>query len=178
MTVIREAKPADAPAIAHVHVEAWRNAYAGQLPDAVLVGMSRETHTTKWARVLGRQRHRDIVLVAETDEAGIIGFGSCGRARHGTLPHRGEVYTLYVHPDYQNQGVGRALLDGLFGALATRHVDSAVIWVLAANPSRFFYEVMGGRRVGERTEHLWGTTLDEVAYGWMNLAHRRAESGA
>jgi hypothetical protein len=42
--------------------------------------------------------------------------------------------------------------------------------VLAQNPSRFFYEAMGGRRVGERMESLWGLELPEIAYGWPDLA--------
>jgi hypothetical protein len=48
-------------------------------------------------------------------------------------------------------------------------MNSAVIWVLAANPSRFFYETMGGKRVGEREEDMWGVKLREIAYGWLDL---------
>jgi hypothetical protein len=41
--------------------------------------------------------------------------------------------------------------------------------VLADNPSRFFYERMGGKRAGERDEQLWGAKLHELAYGWDAL---------
>ena len=44
-----------------------------------------------------------------------------------------------------------------------------MIWVLADNPARFFYERMGGRRVGERDERLWGALLHEIGYGWSSL---------
>jgi hypothetical protein len=41
--------------------------------------------------------------------------------------------------------------------------------VLADNPARFFYEAMGGRRIRERDERLWGVDLHEAAYGWRDL---------
>ena len=41
--------------------------------------------------------------------------------------------------------------------------------MLAANPSRFFYEAMGGQRAGERQESFAGTELEELAYGWPDL---------
>ena len=178
MMVIREARPADAPGIAAVHVESWRAAYAGLVPDPVLVRMSRDSHTQKWARILGRRRGREIVLVAEAKEDGIVGFGSCGRLRDDRLPFHGEIYTLYIHPDHQNGGLGSRLLRGMFSAMIARGIDSAVAWVLAENPSRFFYETMGGKRVAERDEALWDTLLHETAYGWKDLARWRAESPA
>ncbi len=178
MTVIREARPADAPGIATVHVESWRSAYAGLVPDPVLVQMSRDAHTQRWAREIGRRRGREIVLVAEHRDAGVVGFGSCGRLRGSPLPFQGEIYMLYVHPDHQNDGLGSRLLRGMFAALIARGVKSAVAWVLAENPSRFFYETMGGTRVAERDERLWNTVLHETAYGWTDLARWRAESPA
>ena len=56
-----------------------------------------------------------------------------------------------------------------FAGLATRGHEAAVIWVLEANPSRFFYQAMGGNVVAERTERFAGTTLAELAYGWEQL---------
>jgi len=108
----------------------------------------------------------------------VIGFASAGRARLPQLAFAGEVYTLYVLPEHQDQGVGRHLLTALFAALVARGIDSAFLWVLAENPSRFFYETMGGKRIAERDEMLWNTTLHEVAYGWSNLKALRARSDA
>ena len=178
MTVIREARPADAPGLAAVHIDSWRNAYAGLVPDPVLVKMSRDTHIQRWARVLGRRRGREIVLVAEQGESGIVGFGSCGRLRNSPLPFEGEIYMLYIDPDHQNAGMGSRLLRSMFAALMARGIESAVAWVLAENPSRFFYETMGGKRVAERDEKLWNTVLHETAYGWTDLARWRAETPA
>lgn len=178
MLMIREARPVDAPTIARVHVESWRSAYAGLLPDTVLVGMCQRTQTTRWARILGQRKNRELVLVAELPNHGVVGFGSCGRGREKRLPHAGEIFTLYVQPEFQDGGIGRRLLYRLFDALVARGMTSAVTWVLAENPSRFFYETMRGRRVAERDETMWNTVLHEVAYGWDDITQFRAETDA
>jgi L-amino acid N-acyltransferase YncA len=176
--VIREARAVDAPAIARVHVESWRSAYAGLLPETALVQMCQRTHTAEWARVLGQRRNREIVLVAEAGEHGVIGFGSCGRVREKRLAHAGEIFTLYILPEFQDKGIGRQMLNRLFDAMVSRGIKSAVAWVLAENPSRFFYETMRGRRVAERDETLWNTVLHEVAYGWDDIRQLRTQTDA
>lgn len=178
MVVIREARAVDAPAIARVHVDAWQSAYAGLLPDDVLVRMCQRTHTARWARILGQRKNREIVLVAELGTHGVIGFGSCGRVREKRLPQAGEIFTLYIQPEFQDRGIGRRLLCHLFDALVARSMTSAVAWVLAENPSRFFYETMRGRRVAERDETLWNTVVHEVAYGWDDITQSRAQTDA
>jgi ribosomal protein S18 acetylase RimI-like enzyme len=167
--VLRPARPDDAATIACVQVETWRNAYPGMVPEAYLVAMSEARHALHWDQLLRANPRPETVLVAEAaaEGSGVIGFGSCGRARGG--PCLGEVYTLYVAGDWQGRGVGRRLLGGLFAALREGEVDDAVIWVLSNNPARYFYEAMGGRRMAERKESFAGTLLDETAYGWLDL---------
>ncbi len=94
----------------------------------------------------------------------------------------GEVYTLYVEPDFQNLGLGRQLLGALFRQLKADRCDTAVLWMLAENPTRFFYEGLGGERVGERTDTLAGVDVEEIAFAWRNLdmplvRRRLAEEG-
>jgi L-amino acid N-acyltransferase YncA len=108
--VVRPARRGDAAAIGRIHVETWHDSYAGILPDRALLRMSAEIEGGRWERSLGQQEK---VLVAEEDGA-VIGFGSCGRSRLRQLSYEGEVYTLYVMPDRQGHGAGRALLTGLF----------------------------------------------------------------
>ena len=182
---VRRARPADAPAIAKVHVETWRATYAGLVPDAYLVGMREQRQTQAWQRLLG-QRGLESVLVAET-AAGqgrqVVGFGSFGRARPGKLPYSGEIYTLYVAGDWQGRGLGRRLLGGMFRELVKIGLPDAYLWVLTGNPTRFFYEAMGGERAATRQETFAGTLLDETAYAWPDLeawlaSHRRTSRGS
>jgi L-amino acid N-acyltransferase YncA len=163
---IRAGRPADAPAIGRVYVETWRTTYAGMVPDTVLLDMNESIQGARWAGVIGRKR--ELIKVAEDARAGIVGMASGGRARRGSS-FAAEVFTLYVLPDYQGAGIGRGILGNMFRSFRAGGLNSAIIWVLAPNPARFFYEALGGERVGERAERLWGADLPEVAYGWRNL---------
>ena len=160
MMRIRRATRDDAQAIGRVHVETWQSAYAGLLPDTMLVRMSDVRQTAWWSRALDDPREQRGIFVADDEEMGVVGFGSCGPVREhpegldGTEQRVGEVYLLYVEPDFQNQGVGRRLLDALFRQLRADGFDTAVLWMLADNPTRFFYEGLGGQQVGERTDTL------------------------
>ncbi len=119
------------------------------------------------------------------------------RGRHGQLragPHRrppcagpfcseegrkvGEVFTLYVLPEFQDRGIGRQLLAASFSALSERGCERAFLWVISNNPSQFFYERVGGRRIANRTERLWGADLDQTAYGWGDLKDAIAKFGS
>ncbi|MFO1113444.1 MAG: hypothetical protein U1E35_06150 [Rhodospirillales bacterium] len=77
---IRPGRPGDADAIARVYVESWRSAYAGLIPNGVLVRMSTSAQAREWGQQLSRRNMADAVLVADLPGAGIIGFGSCGIA--------------------------------------------------------------------------------------------------
>jgi ribosomal protein S18 acetylase RimI-like enzyme len=172
---IRRAARGDASAIGRVHVETWQATYAGLLPDAMLVGMSDVRQSAWWSRALADPREARGVFVADDEEMGVVGFGSCGPVRdppeglNGTEKRVGEVYTLYVEPDFQNQGLGRRLLDAMFRQLRADGCDTAVLWMLADNPTRFFYEGLGGAWVGQRTDTMAGRDVDEVAYAWRDL---------
>ena len=167
---IRRARPDDAEAIARIHVETWRATYAGLLPDRYLVGMSQQGQSFVWQRAIARRGRNEAILVARADGGGpIVGFGNAGPARSNLAPYKAEVYTLYVALDWQGRGIGRQLLGGLFRSLVEGGLEDAYLWVLSSNPSRFFYEAMGGERAAERQEPFAGTLLDETAYGWPDL---------
>ena len=166
---IRLARLDDAATIAKVYVETWRSAYAGLAPDDVLIGMSASRQLRQWKAQIVSD---DTVMVAEHPKYGIIGIGSFGLCRDWQFAGSGEIYTLYILPDWQDQGHGRDLLTAILYAMRSAGFDGAVLWVLARNQSRFFYEAMGGRQVAQRNEHLWQTSLPELAYRWRSLPQR------
>lgn len=170
---LRRAVPGDAPGIAATFVETWRATYPGLVPDRVLVRMSKESQARYWEGVTARRRGDDFVLVAVNARGRVLGFGSAGPDRDGTAG-RGEIHTLYIRPDFQGRGLGRSLLDALLHGLHERGFAAAMLWVLAGNPSRFFYERLGGRRTLERSENLWGAALPQIGYSWPDLDARFA----
>jgi len=168
MTIIRDAEARDAEHIARVHVATWRSTYPGLVPDSILVGMSEQCHAEMWWSSFDQPRG-DLVYVADHPQDGVVGFASAGARRGSSLPFAGEVYTLYVQQDHQGRGIGRRLLARSFAGLLERGYPTCVVWVLATNPSRFFYRAMGGEMVADRTEALWGVLMDETAFGWRDL---------
>ena len=167
---IRPAAVSDAPAMAAVHVETWRTTYAGLLPDRYLLRLSVPERAERWRVMLARRRSEQ-VFVAEINAVGVVGFASCGALRSGFYGYRGEVYTLYVLPDWQGRGLGRALLGVSFQDLFDRGISSAFLWVVAGSPNRFFYEAMGGKILAQRREPFAGMRLLQTAYGWRKLEH-------
>lgn len=172
MIEIRPGVEADAGAVADIYVRCWRDQYAGLIPDRVLLGMTAEGQTPSWRASI---RSAGGVMVA-ADDGRVVGFGSCGATRFPDLPFAGEIYTLYLLPEDRGAGTGWRLLRGLFSGLVASGRRSALVWVLARNPARFFYAAVGGRLAAERTETLWKTPLPQVAFGWPDLTAALATS--
>lgn len=178
-TFIRRAKVEDAAAIARVHVESWRSTYAGMLPEKMLLKLSSAEHEQRWWRhVLGRFRRNHFVYVAENEVDGVIGFGSAGSSRNRELGRSGEIYALYVLDEYQGIGIGKALFLALSERLLEKRGPSLVVWVLSTNPSRYFYESLGGRRIATRKDRMGGVEVEETAYGWEDVSQLAAAGGA
>jgi ribosomal protein S18 acetylase RimI-like enzyme len=179
---IRAATTADAPALARVHVTAWRESYAGIVPDALLAKLSIESRAAMWTRILNDPSDLTAVRVAERDGE-IIGFGACGSQRTATLKEKGydgEVSAIYVLRPFQKQGVGAALMQSMSLTLSGRGLSGVSLWVLRDNAmARRFYEQIGGEVVGEKEDIRRETVLIEVAYGWPDLArlHRLISHG-
>lgn len=165
---LRSARHEDAAAIAGVHVKSWRTTYSGVLPDSYLLGLDIAGRTAFWKRLL--TPHGDSTVVAVDPVAGVVGFGSCGPTRADEQPSgggwAGEIYTLYLLSDWHSQGLGRRLFTWLRDTMAAKGLASFMLWVVEANPTRFFYEAMGGRVIARRTAPFAGIMLDELAYGW------------
>jgi L-amino acid N-acyltransferase YncA len=166
---IRMARRADAANIARIYVESWRDTYANILPGAALTAMSPKAETGSWAATIMRQSMRNPVLVAADVQDRLYGFLSAGPARDRSLSFDAEVYTLYVAPGHTGQGIGTALLDWCFNLFRRAGHRSAIIWALADNPSRFFYEHQGGKCVAERAIRVFGEVQREIGYGWRNM---------
>ncbi len=136
---IRDYRPADWDAIERVHDAARLQELAASVGVEAFRGLA-ET-------VAGEGLFDERVWVAELDGE-VVGFVAYAHA---------EVTFLYVHPESQGRGVGRALLRH-----ALAHADDfgaeglVTVTVLDGNPARKLYESEGFRRVETRTGRLAG----------------------
>ena len=174
---VRDAHAADAEAIARVHVDSWRTTYKGIIPQSYLDGLNVEMRANYWRHQLGERDGPErqpgllpewTIVLAEEDEQ-VVGFAAGGAERTGHASHSGELGAIYLLQEYQGRGIGRRLAEAMAGRLAAQGHSSMLVWVLAKNPARGFYEALGGRLIDRQTITLAGARLDELAYGWDDI---------
>ncbi|MCE7860365.1 MAG: GNAT family N-acetyltransferase, partial [Chloroflexi bacterium CFX2] len=81
----------------------------------------------------------------------------------------GELFAIYVLRNAQKQGTGKELVYEVVKGMRDLGWESMMVWVLKDNPSRGFYERLGGSYLAERSIEIGGEPLIEVAYGWRDL---------
>lgn len=162
--IIRDATPADARAIAEVHIRAWQSAYRGLLPDEHLDDLSVEERVARYKLGPSAPRERFTILAADGEDT--RGFAMAGRSRDEDAPDHGEIYALYVDPSCWKRGVGRLLLAGAVERLRGLGFAEAILWVLAGNePAERFYGSDGWLRDGaSRYEEVYGVGADVIRY--------------
>lgn len=166
---IRAATLADAAGIARVHVDSWRATYAGIVPDAYLEGLSYAARETRWNENLHALDTNQCTYVAEDEAGQITGFAGGGPQRTALPGYAGELYAIYLLRAAQGQGIGRQLVSRVAAHLVRHEMPSMLVWVLAENPSRGFYETLGGQVVDGQSIEIGGARLPEVAYGWPDI---------
>jgi len=81
----------------------------------------------------------------------------------------GKSIGIYVLEKMQRQGIGRRLMLAAAKDLKSRGFNSLIVWVLADNPSRRFYEKLGGEHIQTRAITVGGEQFKECGYGWKNF---------
>lgn len=163
--LVRRAELADAPAIAGIHVQSWRETYTGLIAPDFLGRMTDESarqHREKsWQATISQQRE-DVFVSEQGGE--VVAFASVGPARdHPGYAH--ELMTLYALRRVQGQGIGQGLLRAVMGQVRGQGGDTLALWVLASNPTRQWYAAQGASEAGEKVDG----ELVEVRMVWDGL---------
>jgi ribosomal protein S18 acetylase RimI-like enzyme len=160
---VRRARIDDAEEIAAAHDAAWRETYRGVIPGRELERMVMRRGAQWWRAAM---RNGAWLLVLDFDES-VAGYASIGRNRSAALPFEGEIFELYLAPEFVGLGFGRRLFRAARRELAAAGLASAVAWALADNERALgFYHHMGGREAGSAKERFGGETLKRVAFGF------------
>jgi len=160
---IRNARSQDATAIADVHQAAWTGAYAGIIPHNALNKMLARRGREWWASAISRQA--GILVIELGDE--VVGYATIGRNRTSQIAADGEIYELYVMPEYQGVGLGSQLFEAAKSMLANHGMKGVVVWALEDNANACdFYYGKGGRDIAEGTESFDGRVIKKVAFVW------------
>jgi ribosomal protein S18 acetylase RimI-like enzyme len=160
---IRRARPADAKAVADTHDEAWRTAYQGVIPGRELERLIARRGPDWWDGAIRKGSRISILVFGDT----IAGYANYGRNRARSLYYDGEIYELYLRPEFQGLGFGRRLFMAARRDLTQSGMSSLVVWALSDNePATAFYRALGGRAVARSSEKFGDKALEKVAYSW------------
>jgi ribosomal protein S18 acetylase RimI-like enzyme len=160
---IRRAKASDANAVAETHDEAWRGAYQGVIPGVELEKLVTRRGPGWWESAIRKGSRISILAFGDN----VAGYANYGRNRARSLFYEGEIYELYLRPEYQGLGFGRRLFTAARRDLAQSGFKSLVVWALSDNePALEFYRALGGKAVARSSERFGERSLEKVAFAW------------
>ena len=157
---IRLALPADAPAMAEIHMRSWEAAYRDIVPAAYI----REKNAGRlelWRRVITEDNDSRYIILADGNPAGMLCIGPSkdDDAADGDY----ELYAIYLHPDYYRQGIGTQAVDYAVDTARKLGKLSMTLWVFAENANAIaFYSAVGFAPDGMARTGEYGKTLDTI----------------
>jgi ribosomal protein S18 acetylase RimI-like enzyme len=160
---IRRAKPADAGPVADAHDQAWRTTYRGIIPGTELDKLVNRRGPAWWEGAIRKGSRITLLQFGEK----VSGYANYGRNRARSLYYDGEIYELYLRPEFQGLGFGRRLFTAARRDLAQSGLKSLIVWALSENETAVeFYRALGGKAVARSSEKFGTRVLDKVAFGW------------
>lgn len=166
---LRPAGLMDAAEIARIHVDTWRSAYKDILPADFLERLSYDRSAQWWTNVLSSPSTQSCLQILESIGTA-VGFAFASENPSRDTPFAAELRAIYIAREHQGHGGGRLLFDAVRQSLRERGLRSVMLWVLENNPSRTFYERLGGIIVGQKPDTVGDTAVTLIAYGWPDDA--------
>ena len=169
--IIRPAIVQDAEGIGRVSVIAWRETYAGIMPDDYLAALSIEQRANVFRDRIVNLPDRQRIFVALDHAEHVVGFGVSGPAREIELGTDGEVFAINIVDAAKRQGLGVRLMAAMADALLSHSLSQVGLWVIDRNePARRFYETLGGRAAAKKDQLFGSKSIVELGYVWSSLA--------
>lgn len=160
---VRRAEPQDARAISETHRISWLQAYAGLIPHKPLVQMVDRRGEVWW-----RKATRGPATLLVLDVAGTVaGYATLGLNRARALPQEGEIYEIYLRPEYQGIGLGRQLFGEAKLLLKSLGCKGLIVWCLEDSDNAYrFFRSAGGRDIAEGMENFGEKELKKIGFVW------------
>jgi len=155
----------DARAIAEIHVNAWRTAYASILPADYLASLSIDRREVMWRKCIAEATSDLLVAKDNTSIYGWLNFGAC--RDKGASKTEAEIWALYVSPSFWSRGTGRMLWLRARELMLAQGFTSCSLWVFPQNKRAIkFYLAAGFVRAQSppKTFELGGKQLQEVRF--------------
>ncbi|WP_150524227.1 GNAT family N-acetyltransferase [Roseibium sediminis] len=163
MIDLRAATLPDCDALAAIHGEAWLGAYRGLLDGIELQRLIARRNPAWWKGALQRGVQIKLLEISDTP----AGYATYGTSRLRSVPSEGEIYELYLRPEYQGLGFGRQLFEAVRADLNAHCLQGLAVQVLTDNePAVGFYTALGGQLTETSTYHNGGRPLGLSVFTW------------
>ncbi|AJY47698.1 GNAT family N-acetyltransferase [Martelella endophytica] len=160
---VRAAETADAEKIANVHWLTWQHAYAGIIPHRALQDMITRRNAAWWRKAI----EGDATLLVLEVHGEPVGYATVGLNRSRSLPQEGEIYEIYLLPQFQGVGFGRTLFNEARRLLASLGCKGTICWSIdALEQASLFFSAMGGKPMAFAEESVGGRMLAKVSFVW------------
>jgi ribosomal protein S18 acetylase RimI-like enzyme len=139
---------------AFVHWRSWQEAYSGLVDQQYLDSLTLEKCEQS------AYRWPDNIIIAK-DGDHVAGFAAYGKCRDDELENAGEVFAIYILPEYYGKGVGYRLMKAVLSHL--EEYTTIALWVLKDNQRAIhFYERFGYRFDGSENTLVLGSPVTVV----------------
>lgn len=162
---ITHALPEDARAVAEIHVNTWRAAYASIVSADFLASLSVERRQVWWSQCIAAGTPE--LLVAK-DNGVVHGWLNFGTSRdENARKEDAEIWAVYVAPTSWSTGTGLLLWLRAKELMVAQGFKSCSLWVFAQNNRAIkFYQAAGfvADASPPKSFELGGQQLQEVRY--------------
>ena len=162
---IRQMTKADIPAVVDIQINGWRAAYKGIIAGEHLNAMNRDGRIKKIEQ--SYLKYGFIVAEYSGEVVGFANYIDSNEFAPETTDADCELSAIYVKPDLKRRGIGTKLFEYVKEELAYKNKRKMVLWCLKDNePSKRFYEKMGGVIIEKRLIRIGQNDYIEVCYSY------------
>lgn len=161
--VIRNVREEDIEEIADINIDGWQTAYRGIISAEFLNNIDRKL---KIEKIKGNYKENNFIVATLNNE--VVGF--CRYTDNNEFSNEYanidcEVCALYVKSTLKRQGIGKTLIQFAIDDLKRKGKKQMILWCLKDNnPSRAFYEKMGGKIYKYKPLKIGEKEYEEISY--------------